>query len=95
MFWRQVGLCCCLAAASGCCERAGLPACAAESSRPAGEVHLGDGITAYHYHVIVEQCAGPVTSYYRPVLDHDDDRRLLGVGMLVMRDAAPCDSGPQ
>jgi hypothetical protein len=59
---RLIGLCCCCCVAVGCGGSGAGPAegdaaveaepCAAETSMPRSEVHLGDGTTDYHYFVI-------------------------------------------
>jgi hypothetical protein len=38
---------------------------------------------------------GPITVYYRPVIDHRRDSRLLGFSMLVVQNDPPCQAAQQ
>jgi len=40
-------------------------------------------------------CKAPITVYYRPVIDHRRDSRLLGFSMLVVQNALACEDARQ
>jgi hypothetical protein len=40
--------------------------------------------------MFAKDCKGPITVYYRPVIDHRRDSRLLGFSMLVVQNEPPC-----
>jgi hypothetical protein len=45
--------------------------------------------------MFARDCKGPITVYYRPVIDHRRDSRLLGFSMLVVRSEPPCKDARQ
>lgn len=42
-----------------------------------------------------KDCKAPITAYYRPVIDHERDSRLLGFSMLVVQNAPACKDARQ
>jgi hypothetical protein len=45
--------------------------------------------------MFAKDCEGPITVYYRPVIDRRGDSRLLGFSMLVVQNEPPCKDARQ
>jgi hypothetical protein len=62
---------------------------------PPGEVRYTCDKLRERAKKFAQDCKGPITVYYRPVIDHRRDTRLLGFSMLVVQNEPPCKDARQ